>query len=384
MYKNRQDTYNPERLVYNYRGLGHGKARAGAIRNAIKQADLNNDIPYMVFLREELCSESLWYLNGIDVITIFPEILSLIDKYPDAGLTPFQGNEPDNIKPVLWLYEALINVCSDSYQVPLKECIKFCNDFLTRWTAYGHDAKEPYRMITEFYISIGDMESAREFFRKFNQCGGEECYCEPSCAANTQIRYYLWNNEKVKADKIAEDILKSRIKSYNRETNAMLRMKSIYMRYYIMHGNYKKAAECASVLERSGTGTSEFKQYMSFMCAYVYENPFHSLDIYNKYCKEWHMEDNKFLRYYIFMNTACFFKGLGKEKENCNIHPVEYNGFTVQPVPGKEGLYNTGSLAGYYYKEAEKIAKKFDQRNGTDKFTKELAQAYKNVWPYNL
>ena len=45
--------YDPEILVHNYRKIGHGKARAGAIRSAINQADLNNDIPYMMFFREE-------------------------------------------------------------------------------------------------------------------------------------------------------------------------------------------------------------------------------------------------------------------------------------------------------------------------------------------
>ncbi|MDE6616517.1 MAG: hypothetical protein K2K35_08105, partial [Lachnospiraceae bacterium] len=230
------NTYKMEYLVFDYRKLGHGKARAAAIRSAIEQADLNNDIPYMVFFREELCSESLWYLNGLDVITIFPEILALIDRYPDVSLTHFQKGQPDIIKPVLWLYEALLNVCSDFYQVSLKDGINFCNDFLKRWTAYGHDAKEPYRMITEFYMSTGDMDSAEIYFNKFKQCGGEECYCEPSCAANTDIRYYLLDNEKEKADSIAEDILNYKIKSYSLETNAIMRMESIYMRYYILHG----------------------------------------------------------------------------------------------------------------------------------------------------
>ena len=50
--------YNPEKLVYNYRSFEHGKAKINAIRAAVKQADDNNDIPYMIFFRKELCSES--------------------------------------------------------------------------------------------------------------------------------------------------------------------------------------------------------------------------------------------------------------------------------------------------------------------------------------
>lgn len=373
------NTYKMENLVFSYRKLGHGKARAAAIRCAIEQADLNNDIPYMVFLREELCSESLWYLNGLDVITIFPEILALIDRYPDVSLTRFQKGEPDIIKPVLWLYEALLSVCSDFYQVSLGDGIKFCNDFLKRWTAYGHDAKEPYRIITEFYMSTGDMDSAGIYFNKFKQCGGTECYCEPSCAANTDIRYYLLDNEKEKADKIAEDILNYKIKSYSLETNAMMRMESTYMRYYILHGDYAKAAECAHILEYSNIETSEFKQWMAFMCAYVHENPGHALHIYKKYYKEWHKEDNPFLKYYTFMNTACFFKGITKEKRTGTVHIGQNVYLPPEAVAGREGVYNINILAEYYYNEAFGIAQRFDSRNGTNKFTDELYMSFENV-----
>ncbi len=144
--------YNPEKLVYNYRSFEHGKAKINAIRAAVKQADDNNDIPYMIFFRKELCSESSWYSDGLEVITVFPELLALIDKYPDAGLTCFWNNQPDNIKPVLWCYELLLSACVEFYQVSMEECIKFLNDFLHRWTAYGHDAKEPYRMMVEIRL----------------------------------------------------------------------------------------------------------------------------------------------------------------------------------------------------------------------------------------
>ena len=59
--------YNPEKLVYGYRKLAHGKARASAIRYAINQADINNDIPYMVFFRMWLQSFQNFYHYQTDI-----------------------------------------------------------------------------------------------------------------------------------------------------------------------------------------------------------------------------------------------------------------------------------------------------------------------------
>lgn len=44
------DMYNPVQLVYNYRQLGHGTARADAIRYAISQA---KDKKYITALKQD-------------------------------------------------------------------------------------------------------------------------------------------------------------------------------------------------------------------------------------------------------------------------------------------------------------------------------------------
>ena len=133
--------YNPEKLVYGYRKLGHG--RASAIRYAINQADINNDIPYMVFFREELCHESSWFLDELDVVTVFPELLSLLDKHPDAWHTPFwQGRDIQT--DILEMYGHLLDACLSFYQIAFEDCINFYNDYKKRLVAYGYSPREAY------------------------------------------------------------------------------------------------------------------------------------------------------------------------------------------------------------------------------------------------
>ena len=123
------DGYNPEALVYSYRRLGHGKARVDAIRSAVSQADLNNDIPYMIFFREELCEEPYWFVDELDVVTVFPELLAIMDKYPGTTPVRFQGGI-DNTLNTLNTYKDLLDVCTSFYQIPMEDCINFHNDFV--------------------------------------------------------------------------------------------------------------------------------------------------------------------------------------------------------------------------------------------------------------
>lgn len=55
--------YNPEKLQTAYYSCEHGTEMAARIKDAIRQADLHNDIKYMLFFRAELCEESAWYMD---------------------------------------------------------------------------------------------------------------------------------------------------------------------------------------------------------------------------------------------------------------------------------------------------------------------------------
>ena len=120
------NTYNPEKLVDNYLRMPYGKARTAAMRYAMEQADLNNDLEYMLYFRMELCDER--YGNGLDNFVVFPELLAIVDKNPDNGkisrkrFYEIMGN-------ILWTYESLLSLCSEYYQIPLNDCIYFHNDF---------------------------------------------------------------------------------------------------------------------------------------------------------------------------------------------------------------------------------------------------------------
>ena len=50
--------YNPDLLKQQYEQLENGKVRISGMYEAIKQADENNDVPFQLYFRIELCDES--------------------------------------------------------------------------------------------------------------------------------------------------------------------------------------------------------------------------------------------------------------------------------------------------------------------------------------
>ncbi len=372
--KMQDNIYNPEKLVKSYRELPHGKARADAIRSAIEQADLNNDIPYMVFFREDFCGEAGEFADELGLFTVFPELLALVDSYPDVKLTPFQESVIQD--EVLWDYETMLDACDVFYQIPLKECIKFYNDYKRRYTAYGYSNREPYRMISGFYLRTGDIANTTKYFKKFKSCpkGPDNC---PGCDANSEIDYYLFNGEKEKADKLASKIEEGIVKCEGDPSFSLLRMKTTYLEYYIVNGSYKKAAETASVLEYYKSMYKEFSPWHFIMCACLYKKPGKGLRIYKNHHEEWEKEHSPDEKFNAYMCAACFFKGLKEIKDRDTVKLMFKKQF---PLYNGSGIYSTISLTEYYYKEAEKIAAKFDKRNGTGIYTDKLKKSFANVY----
>lgn len=371
------DNYNPQKLKAGYSKFGHGKAKADAIRYAIQQADLNNDIPYMIFFRQEFCHEAMWYADEIDVYTILPELLSLIDRYPDAEPVPYQYN--DIIEDVLYIYGSMIVNSSDYYQIPLEECEKLFDDYTERMVRAGHSASLPYRYRASFYTETGHSAKATEYFNIFKKCriDPDECI---GCLTNSKIHYYLFNNMKEQADKLAAKIEDGTItcKDDANKSFSLLRLKINYIEYYIMQGDYENAIECADVLKRKNMQEKEFNAPDFEMCAYVYKNPGHGMYLYRSHWREWEKERDPYSKFISFMCTACFFKGIKKQRDKDTVKIYADRSF---PLYNESNSYNykLDSLIEYYYNGAKEIADKFDNRNGTNKFIDELNMSFSNV-----
>ena len=152
--------YNPDLLKQQYEQLENGKVRISGMYESIKQADENNDVPFQLYFRIELCDESDWYADSLDMFVVFPKLLALGDKHPDAPPTVYNNNYENAMAHILWVYKWLLNDCSEFYQISKADWEMFLEDFKKRTVAFGYSLRE-------YYSYFGDNELAKKYFELF-------------------------------------------------------------------------------------------------------------------------------------------------------------------------------------------------------------------------
>lgn len=363
--------YEPIELKNAYENVEHGKARTAAIRSAIEAADREKDVPYQIYFREELCKESCFYGDGMDMMIMFPEILSIVDRNPDAELTHFDAfYYRDNMDHMLWIYKWILEGCSSFYQIPMEDCMRFFADFKARSLAYGYSLRPYYLYRYYFYESV-DEAVAEEAFYEFEKSPRDENSDCAACERNAAIRFYLKKGNLQKAEELSKDIEDFTL-TCSGDMDAWLRLKKHYMEYYMRRKEFDKAAEYCRIMERNMNEKVEYQRWDDFLCCYASADMGKALKIYKKHWKEWQEERKPWDRFFSGKNICCFFRKLKEEKGGNTIKLSLDASF---PLYQESGQYEIDTLYQYYYDRTRELAEKFDARNGTDHYSKELKEA---------
>ncbi len=361
--------YNPEALKNYYEELPHGKPKMDGIRTAIEAADQNNDVPFMVYFREQMCYEACFYGDTMYLMVIFPEMLSIIDRYPDTPSTQFDTAYINALDHILWIYKWLISECCNFYQVSMDDCLKFFEDYKQRSVSFGYNLKPYYRALYCFYTF--DKEKQAEAFHKFEKIPRDaNSDCE-ACERNTEIEFYLDKGDFGKALELSKDIEVFKLKCGN-YWDAWLRMKISFFEYYLNNCMFEEATEIAGILERRINKKTEYQVWGTIMNCYAHTKPGRALRVYKKHWKELALEnatpDSTFDS---ACNVCCFWyriKSDGRETVKLQLN-------RTFPLYSEENIYNTEDLFNYYYNLAKDIAEKFDKRNGTGRYMETLVKS---------
>lgn len=367
-----EELYDPEALERSYERMEHGKAKAAAIRAAIEAADAHEDTPFRIYFRLELCEESCFYGDNLDMMVIFPEILAIVDRYPDTPSTCFDKNYKDEMDHVLWVYKWLISNCKDFYQIPMSDCQKFFEDFKRRSQAYGYNLRPYYYFLYDFYEKI-DPEKAKEAFYAFEKLPRDgNCDCK-ACERNTVIDFWLKNGEPERAAELAEDIENFTLHCGHDRMASWLRLKSNYMKYHLRRQEFEEAGKYCRILERQTLKDTEFQCWDLFLYCNAYRGMMgRALRIYKAHWKDWQEERDPSEIYDNSIYVALFFKKMLEERESDTVKLSLDNSF---PLYQESGEYKVEDLYRYYYDRAADMAEKFDRRNGTTHYHDKLVAA---------
>lgn len=363
--------YDSDECIRRYNELEHGKARIEGIYDAIKQADENNDVPFQLYFRLRLCYESDFYWDKLDMFVIFPQVLALIDKYPDAPCTKYYSGEK-MLPHVMWDYKWLLMDCTDFYQIPMEDCLKFYEDFKRRSIECGYSLRSYYRSMFYFYENI-DKEKAEAAFYAFEKEPRDENSECKACERNTQIRFYLNNGDFDRAEELAKDIesFNLRCGGNNDRYWAWGNMKLIYLQYYINNGNLEKAMECCRILERRKDLCNNLEVWDDLICCYAYADLGKALRYYKQCWKKFQDNRNPRAIFRESRKMSIFFKRLSEGRKKAT---VKLNLDSSFPLYREDGEYRIDELQDYYYRRAYDVAVKLDERNGCGYYVEMLGK----------
>ena len=368
--------YEPEELKNTYDKMEHGKAKMSAIRAAAAEAERQGDIQYRMYFLMEICHESCFYGDAMDLMVVFPELLSLADKYPD---TPSVGFDcliyEDSMAHVLWIYKWVLSHCESFYQIPMEDCLKFFEDAKERFLRYGYNLKPWYLTMYDFCKHI-DQEKAEQAFHEYEKLPRDSNSDCAACERNAEIDFYLSQGNLQKAEALSKKIENFTLTCGER-MSAWLRMKKHFMHYYMKRKEFDKALVYCKLMERNLQEETEYERWDDFLACYAYSDLGKALKIYKEHWKEWLNWRDPSDEFRFCINVCLFFRELGKSKEEgAQGEPmVKLSLDDTFPMYQESGVYDIGKLYEFYYQKAADLAAKFDARNGAEGYRKELEEA---------
>lgn len=356
--------YDPEKYKNEYDAMGHGKAKIAAMRKAIEAADAREDRPYQFYFREDLCKESTFYGDELDLLVVFPELLALADRYPDTPTTEFDFYYDDAVDHILWTYKWVLSACEVYYQIPMEDCVKFFEDFRQRSIAYGYSLRPYYSLKYSFYQHI-DSRKAEEAFRAFERAPRDSNSDCKACERTTAIEFYLNKGDLKMAAQLSRDIENRTLCCGDDKTTAWLRMKEDYLHHYMEEGNLEEALNYCKLLERYRGDKTEHRRFDDFICCYSHADMGKALKLYKDHWKE--MQENRKPTYVFWtgLHLSHFFGKLAEDRAGDTVKLALDPSF---PLYREDGCYKISDLRDHYYQSAEAVAKKLDARNGVDHF----------------
>ena len=355
--------YDPEAYKRTYDQIEHGKARMSAIRSAIEAADANEDRPFQFFFRLELCKESDFYDDSMDMLVVFPELLSLADRYPDTPVTRYDSFYKNEVDHILWVYKWILENCEGFYQIPMEDCLKFFEDFKRRSIAFGYSLRPYYRSKYGFYQNI-DQKKAEEAFHEFERQPRDSNSDCKACERNTAIEFYLDKGDMKRAAELSRDI-ENRILTCGSNNSAWLRMKGHYLRHYMDEGNLEEALKYCRLLERTKREETEHHRWDDLICCYAHADIGKALKLYKDHWKEFQEDRMPTSIFWNGFQISHFFEKLAESRKGKTVKLALDSSF---PLYQESGQYKIESLRDYYYQVASDVAKKMDARNGVNTY----------------
>lgn len=340
--------------------LPGGAPRMAALVDAIRHADAAEDHRWRMFFRYDYACEATFRDDPPKAMPVAAEFQAIFEEHPDVL-------GPDGREMYLMIMQMGIDPISHLPQIPMEQWEKLMDQFLGLVKRFNLGLRTYWWQMCQFLIYV-DQERAYQCFQKFWKTGRDALSDCRACERSNAVRLSLLEGDLEGAEEYAKPIKAGRI-SFCSDTPQKMWM--AYLEDYYRRGDYKAAAPIAESLYRKGNKDRSNLDYVgAVLQCWAYTDNDRAVSLAeSRLVWSLGMWDQALL--YLYDKGAWLtFRELGKRMEKVRLElPGEF------PLWREDGEYDTGELAEWFHRQAAEIAGRFDARNGSKWYRKDLEAA---------
>lgn len=328
------------------------------LEEAVRHADATGDLKLQYSAREDLV-EAAYFGGAPDkAIVAYTWCLAQFDRHP--GL--FDEWQ------LLWRYKWMVNVIPDFPQIPLAQINGMIEDMERRFRRGGYGLRSVYQYRYRLARFLGNRDEAISHYRRSQAESADAVSDCAACRIDEQSSFHVYTGDDERAVEVAQPLVDLRhfCRTVPERTFARLLLPLLRL----------NRPEEAADHHRRGYRLTEARshgsiEYVSDHIVYVALSggPLGAARLVAKHYR-WSEANHNPHERFIFHRAAWLaldlLAGQGVTEVALRLPPTF-------PLHEESALYETARLRDYFSARALEIAKKFDERNGNDYFTRELA-----------
>lgn len=353
--------FDGDRLDRNIKELPKGGPMMAGLLDAIRQADEAKDAYWQLYFRYKYACEATFRDDPPKAIPVAAEFAGIFEENPNAL--------PENVgaEAYVMITQLGIDPIVNLPQISKKQWEEMMDRYYDLVKRFHMGYRTYWWQLTQFWQYV-DKEKAFEYFQKFWETERDDLSDCRQCEQSYAVRMSLMMGDEKAAEEYGKSLKEGNIFFCSDNPQRYWQ----YMIDYAMNkGDLKTAAPLANKLARKGSRDRSDLSYMgAALRCFAYTNMDQGISLLKK-GMEWTIgmwDQRKCYDFYKGAYVYC--KELSKEN-----HTVELALSKEAGCYQKNGIYNCSDLAEWFYRQAEEIGKRFDKRNQSDYFAKDLALA---------
>ncbi|MDR0559108.1 MAG: hypothetical protein LBG92_02995 [Prevotellaceae bacterium] len=343
-----------QKLLLKRDALSSPNDRIALLKQAINLTDVNSDPEWGFELRLELIREEKGTSRCNDSLPAFTWILDAFEKYPEIF------DESD----FLWEYKWMLGSVRRNSSIPMEQIDLIAEDFKMRLQRNGYSLRPYYTVKAHMALFLSQLDDAKKYLELRNAESRDEMSNCRACELDDDVELELRLGNFDKALNVGKEMLEKKVVCGHMPFVCYCSCVKYFHRAGNMdkaHEFFNKAIKDLSELEYDTSPVSDVAKMLRFLIDYDRNKAWAFFEQY----AHWNIGSEDFLDYE-FSKSVLPLLAEGGEKTLTVNSAVEWY--------RADNLYDLQYLYNYYYTRAKNLADRFDRRNGSDVFNKQLEE----------